>query len=565
MTVPSPCRVRASILVCISLLTIFIAACSESQSLSASLVIKGARVWTGDPAQSWAEAVAVRGENIIAVGTTAEIDRLIRADTQVIEADGGMLVPGFIDAHVHFLDGGSTISSVQLRDAQSPQEFTQRIADFASSADQGAWITGGTWDHMNWGGELPHREWIDSVTPDNPVWVMRLDGHMGIGNSLALELAGVDADTPDIAGGEIVRDANGRPTGVLKDKAMRAMVDAVPEPSDRQLDQYLDAAMQYVASNGVTSVHDMFDGTSGGWRSLETYRRADSNNTLITRIYSIMPLSEWQKLSDDIATHGRGNEWLRTGGVKGFMDGSLGSHTAAFLTPYTDTPDESGFLLDPLDDLRAWIAGADAAGLQLNVHAIGDKAIRDLLDIYYEVERENGPKDRRFRMEHAQHIHPDDVPRFSIQNVIASAQPYHAIDDGRWAEDVIGTERAQTTYAFRSLIESGARVAFGSDWYVAPASPLDGIYAAVTRRTLDDKNPDGWVPQQKITVEQALRAYTYEGAYASFEEDRKGVLKPGLLADMVLIDRDLMDIAPETIRDAQVLKTIVGGRVVFSR
>ena len=565
MTVPSPCRVRASILVCISLLTIFIVGCSESQSLSASLVIKGARVWTGDPAQSWAEAVAVRGENIIAVGTTAEIDRLIRADTQVIEADGGMLVPGFIDAHVHFLDGGSTISSVQLRDAQSPQEFTQRIADFASSADQGAWITGGTWDHMNWGGELPHREWIDSVTPDNPVWVMRLDGHMGIGNSLALELAGVDADTPDIAGGEIVRDANGRPTGVLKDKAMRAMVDAVPEPSDRQLDQYLDAAMQYVASNGVTSVHDMFDGTSGGWRSLETYRRADSNNTLITRIYSIMPLSEWQKLSDDIATHGRGNEWLRTGGVKGFMDGSLGSHTAAFLTPYTDTPDESGFLLDPLDDLRAWIAGADAAGLQLNVHAIGDKAIRDLLDIYYEVERENGPKDRRFRMEHVQHIHPDDVPRFSIQNVIASAQPYHAIDDGRWAEDVIGTERAQTTYAFRSLIESGARVAFGSDWYVAPASPLDGSYAAVTRRTLDDKNPDGWVPQQKITVEQALRAYTYEGAYASFEEDRKGVLKPGLLADMVLIDRDLMDIAPETIRDAQVLKTIVGGRVVFSR
>lgn len=565
MTVPSPCRVRASILVCISLLTIFIAACSESQSLSASLVIKGARVWTGNPAQPWVEAVAVRGKNIIAVGTTAEIDRLIRADTQVIEADGGMLVPGFIDAHVHFLDGGSTISSVQLRDAQSPQEFTQRIADFASSADQGAWITGGTWDHMNWGGELPHREWIDSVTPDNPVWVMRLDGHMGIGNSLALELAGVDADTPDIAGGEIVRDANGRPTGVLKDNAMRAMADAVPEPSDRQLDQYLDAAMQYVASNGVTSVHDMFDGTSGGWRSLETYRRADSNNTLITRIYSIMPLSEWQKLSDDIATHGRGNEWLRTGGVKGFMDGSLGSHTAAFLTPYTDTPDESGFLLDPLDDLRAWIAGADAAGLQLNVHAIGDKAIRDLLDIYYEVERENGPKDRRFRMEHAQHIHPDDIPRFSIQNVIASAQPYHAIDDGRWAEDVIGTERAQTTYAFRSLIESGARVAFGSDWYVAPASPLEGIYAAVTRRTLDDKNPDGWVPQQKITVEQALRAYTYEGAYASFEEDRKGVLKPGLLADMVLIDRDLTDIAPETIRDAQVLKTIVGGRVVFSR
>ena len=565
MNVPSHCRLRASLLVSIGLAAIFIAACSDSQSLEASLAIKGARVWTGDPDQPWAEAVAVRGEELIAVGTGAEIDRLIGAHTEVIEANGGMLAPGFIDAHVHFLDGGSTLFSVQLRDAQSPQDFTRRIAAFASGADQGEWITGGTWDHMNWGGELPHREWIDAVTPHNPVWVMRLDGHMGLGNSLALKLAGIDADTPDIAGGEIVRDANGKPTGILKDNAMQGVVDAVPEPSDRQLDNYLAAAMQYVASNGVTSVHDMFDGTSNIWRSLETYRRAESSNTLITRIYSITPLAEWQQLADHVATHGRGNEWLQTGGVKGFMDGSLGSHTAAFLTPYTDTPDESGFLLDPLDDLREWIAGADAAGLQLIVHAIGDKAIRDLLDIYYDVERENGPRDRRFRMEHAQHIHPDDISRFSIQNVIASAQPYHAIDDGRWAEDAIGTQRAQTTYAFKSLIESGASVAFGSDWYVAPASPLDGIYAAVTRRTLDDQNPDGWIPQQKITVDQALRAHTYEGAYASFEENRKGLLKPGFLADMVLIDRDLTDIAPERIRDAQIVKTIVGGRVVFSK
>lgn len=507
----------------------------------------------------------MKGESIIAVGTTAEINELIAVDTDVVDAAGAMLVPGFIDAHVHFLDGGSTLASVQLRDAESQQEFTTRIGDFASNAKPGDWITGGTWDHTNWGGELPRRDWIDAVTPENPVWVMRLDGHMGVANSLALRLAGIDAETPDVAGGEIVRDAEGNPTGVLKDNAMGAVFNAVPAPTDRQLDEFLAAAMQYVASNGVTSVHDMFDVTFDSWRALETYERAHANKLLITRIYSVAPLVEWEKLNDYVAEHGRGDAWLRTGGVKGFMDGSLGSHTAAFLEPYTDKPDDSGFLLATLDDLREQIAGADAAGLQLNVHAIGDKAIRDLLDIYYDVAQTNGFGDRRFRMEHAQHIHPDDIPRFRIQNVIASMQPYHAIDDGRWAEGVIGGERIKTTYAFNSLIDSGARVAFGSDWYVAPASPLLGIYAAVTRRTLDDENPRGWVAEQKISVEQALRAYTYESAYASFEETRKGTLKPGMLADMVLIDRDLTVIEPEDIRNAVVLKTIVGGRVVFTR
>jgi len=565
MTLPTSARCARLGKRCFLFLAVLVAACSQPQPESASLVITGARVWTGNPDQPWAGAVAASGENIMAVGSAADIASLIGDDTEVINADGGMLVPGFIDAHVHLMSGGSSIASVQLRDAQSPQEFARRIGEFASSAEPGEWITGGTWDHTNWGGELPSRAWIDALTPDNPVWVMRLDGHMGLGNSQALELAGVDADTPDVAGGEIVRDAEGNPTGILKDNALRLVFNAMPAPTQAQLDRYLGAAMQYLAGNGVTTVHDMFEEGMDSWLSLATYRRAEANATMITRVYSVSPLVEWQKLADDIAEHGRGSDWLRTGGVKGYMDGSLGSHTAAFLEPFTDSPDDSGFLLDSLDDLRAWITGADAAGLQLIVHAIGDKAIRDLLDIYYEVAAENGDRDRRFRMEHAQHIHPDDVPRFAIQNVIASMQPYHAIDDGRWAEGVIGAERSKTTYAFRSLLDDGAHVAFGSDWYVAPASPIEGIYAAVTRRTLDDKNPDGWVPAQKITVEQALRAYTYEGAFASFEEDRKGTLKPGLLADMVLIDRDLTAIAPETIRDARVMKTIVGGRVVFSR
>jgi predicted amidohydrolase YtcJ len=540
-----------------------LAACTPAGPEHATLVVSNARAWTGNPEQPWAEAVASRNGEIVAVGSNEEIAAFTGADTEVIDAQGGMLLPGFIDTHVHFLSGGSGLASVQLRDAATPEEFTRRIGDFAKTVEQGEWILVGTWDHKNWGGELPRRDWIDAVTPDNPVWLMRLDGHMGVGNSLALKIAGVDADTQDIDGGEIVRDGDGRPTGVLKDNAMRLMLAAVPQPSRAQLDRYARAAMTYVAGNGVTTVHDVFSDDFNSWQSLDTFRRLQEQGELITRIYSIMPLPDWERLRDDVTANGRGDDWLKTGAVKGFMDGSLGSHTAAFLEPFTDTPGESGFLINTLEDTRTWVTGADAAGLQVMVHAIGDKAIRDLLDIFYDVAQANGERDRRFRMEHAQHIHADDIERFAIQGVIASMQPYHAIDDGRWADEVIGEQRAQTTYAFHSLIDSGAHLAFGSDWYVAPATPLEGIYAAVTRRTLDDANPDGWVPEQKITVEQALRAYTVEGAYASFEEDRKGMLKPGMLADMVLIDRDLTAIAPETIRDAQVLKTIVGGRTVF--
>jgi predicted amidohydrolase YtcJ len=538
---------------------------SPPNTPTVSLVVTGGRVWTGDPGMPWAEAVAVAGDEIIGVGSAEDVAPLIGEGTEVIAVDGGMLVPGFIDAHVHFLAGGSSIASVHLRDAQTPDEFVRRIEAFAADAAPGEWITDGAWDHTNWGGELPRRDWIDAVTPDNPVWVSRLDGHMALANSLALKQAGVDADTPDVGGGEIVRDGEGRPTGILKDNAMLLVQQAMPAPTERQLDAFLDAAMQYVAAQGVTTVHDMSDGIGDGWAGLETYRRAEARGDLVTRIYSVTPLGEWRKLADDIERNGHGSEWLKTGGVKGFMDGSLGSHTAAMLDPFTDTQDESGFLLDSLENLRTMMTGADAAGLQLNIHAIGDKAIRDLLDIFHEVAKENGERDRRFRMEHAQHIHPDDIARFAVQDVIASMQPYHAIDDGRWAEDVIGSERALTTYAFESLIDSGAHLALGSDWYVAPADPIAGIYAAVTRRTLDGRNPEGWVPEQKITVEQALRGYTYEGAYASFDEDCKGTIKVGMLADMVLIDRDLTAIPPETIRDAKVLKTIVGGRVVFSR
>lgn len=530
----------------------------DSHGAAASLVITGARVWTGDPDNPWAEAVAVRGGEISAVGDAADVAAQVGPATRLVEAQGGMLVPGFIDTHVHFATGGSGLASVQLRDASTPEEFARRIGKFAAGLEPGEWILDGNWDHTLWGGELPERGWIDALTPDNPVWVTRLDGHMALANSAALAAAGVDADTPDIDGGEIVRDADGQPSGILKDNAMALVAAAVPPPGEARLDAQVRAAAEYVAARGVTTVHDMAD-----FASMAAYRRLRAQNDLHVRVYSVVPLAEWAALRDEVAEHGFGDDWLRIGGLKGFMDGSLGSHTAAFFEPFTDAPDDRGLLINDLGDMREWISAADDAGLHVMVHAIGDRAIAELLDIYLDVAEAHGERDRRFRIEHAQHIRPSDIPRFAAQDVIASMQPYHAIDDGRWADEVIGPKRSETTYAFRSLIDTGARVAFGSDWFVAPPTPLEGIYAAVTRRTLDDANPDGWVPAQKIGVEDALRSYTVEGAYASFDEDRKGMLRPGMLADMVLIDRDLTAIEPETIRDARILLTVVGGRVVY--
>lgn len=527
----------------------------------ATLVISGARVWTGNPAQPWAEAVASKGDRILAVGSAEQVMRLVGPETQIIQANRGMLVPGFIDAHVHFTAGGAGLASVQLRDAATREEFVQRMADYTAGLEPGEWIVEGTWDHQNWGGELPTREWIDAVTPNNPVWISRLDGHMGLANTLALQLAAVDSSVVDIEGGTVVRDANGELTGVFKDNAMELIAKAIPAPSPAQLDRIVEAASAFVASKGVTSVHDM---SYVGLPEIEAYRRARDNGRLKTRIYAVIPLVSWRVLQEELARNGAGDEWVRIGGLKGFMDGSLGSHTAAMLEPFSDTPGDQGFMLQDPAVMEALVSDADAAGLHLIVHAIGDSAIRNLLDIYQRVASEHGPRDRRFRIEHAQHIHPDDVGRFASQNVIASMQPYHAIDDGRWAEKVIGPERSKTTYAFASLIHSGARVVFGSDWSVAPPTPLEGIYAALTRRTLDGANPDGWVPEQKITLEEALKAYTVDAAYASYEEGIKGSLEVGKLADFVLLDKDLSAIPPGDIASVQVLETVVGGKLVFS-
>jgi predicted amidohydrolase YtcJ len=524
----------------------------------ADLVVTG-KIWTANPEMEWAEAMAIVNDSIVAVGTLADIDPWISEKTNRIEtAPENLIVPGFIDSHVHFIDGGFALSSVHLRDARSPREFIQRIKDYASTVPEGTWITSGDWDHENWGGQLPSRDWIDSVTLHHPVWIDRLDGHMCLANTAALKEAGITDNVKDIPGGTIVRDKKGRVTGIFKDNAMDFIYQVVPSPSSDQEDRALEAAMKYVAERGVTSVHNM-----SGY--LDVFERAHEQGTLKTRIYAGMMLRNWSVLEEKIRQHGSGDKWLRIGVLKEFVDGSLGSHTAAFFKPFNDTPKDSGFFVINESILYQRIKSADSAGLQVMVHAIGDKAIHTLLGVYDRVARENGPRDRRFRIEHAQHIDPRDIRKFADQKIIASMQPYHAIDDGRWAEKLIGHERSKTTYAFRSLLDEKVTLAFGSDWFVAPATPLEGIYAAVTRRTLDEKNAAGWIPEQKITVKEAIRAYTQAGAYASFEEKIKGSLTPGRLADFVVLEKDITTIPPEEIRNVAVLRTVIGGETVYKK
>ena len=523
-------------------------------------ILVGGPVWTALSETPDAGGVAIAGDQIIAVGEAEAIRAMAGPATEVIELNGRFAMPGFIDTHTHFLEGGFRLASVDLRDAATPEEFARRIAEHARTLPDGAWILGGDWDHELWGGALPDRAWIDAVTPDHPVFVTRLDWHMALANSRAMDVAGFDPSTPDPAGGEIVRDATGRPTGMFKDEAMNLIYAAIPDPTDAERDAALGAAMRHAAARGVTGVHDM-----GDWAGLATYRRARDAGTLTLRVRAFVPLSGWTRLAEYVRAEGTGDELLSWGGLKGFVDGSLGSSTALFFEPYADDPSERGLRVTEIPALEEQVRGADSAGLQVAIHAIGDRANADLLDLYAAVEREHGPRDRRFRIEHAQHLRPADVPRFAELGVIPAMQPYHAIDDGRWAERKIGPGRLAGTYAFRSLIAAGARPAFGSDWTVAPLDPILGVYAAVTRRTLDGANPDGWMPSERIPVSEALTAYTHDAARAGFQEQRVGALDPGMLADLVVLDRNPFEVPPEVLRELRVELTILGGRTVYER
>ena len=530
---------------------------------AADLIVTNAKIFTADAFHPECEAVAVLGDRIVAAAGKADVFAWRGPKTKIIDAEGRRVVPGVNDAHVHFVAGGMDLDNVDLKNAPTPEEFARRIASRAATTAKGEWVLGGNWDEQQWSpARLPDKDLIDPATRDTPVFVSRYDGHMALANSAAIRLAGVTAGTPDPPGGAIVHDDRGEPTGLFKDSAMAIINKVVPPFSHEQRMRAARRALKHAASLGVTSVQDM----NPEYEDIAVYAELLERGELTTRIYAAPALADWKDQARLGLRHAFGSPYLRLGALKGYADGSLGSATAYFFEPYTDSPASRGLLSDemqPLDVMRDRMTKADAAGLQLCVHAIGDQAISMILDLFSDVATTNGARDRRLRIEHAQHVAPKDFDRFAAQRVIASVQPYHAIDDGRWAEKRIGPERIKTTYAFRTFLDRGVHLALGTDWSVAPLDPMPTIYAAATRATLDGKNPEGWVPEQKISVREAVMAYTAGSAYAEFQENEKGSIAAGRLADMVILSADIFSIDPRAIRDVKVLTTIVGGRVVW--
>jgi predicted amidohydrolase YtcJ len=557
-------RVSWTGLLCGFVFTFLLAASGFAQRKpTADLIVMNANIWTVDARQPRAEAVAVLGERIVAVGSNTEVEQWRGPQTHVIDAEGKRVVPGFNDAHVHFISGGMQLDAVQLKDATSAQEFARLIGERAKASVKGEWILGGNWDETKWSpANLPTKQLIDELTPDNPVFVTRYDGHMGVANSLALGMARITAKTPDPAGGTIVRDAQGNPTGALKDAATGLIEKVIPPLTHDQRIRIIKRSMNHAASLGVTSVQHMV----ADYEDIAAYAELLDRGELTTRIYAAPLITHVDDLAKIGTRRAFGGPYLRIGALKAFADGSLGSGTAYFYEPFLGQGANRGLLSDEMQPpslMQDRILRADGAGLQLCIHAIGDHAISIILDMYAEAQKARGPADRRFRIEHAQHMAAKDFQRFADLHVIASVQPYHAIDDGRFAEGKIGHDRASRTYAFRTFLDHGVRLALGTDWEVAPLDPMQTIYAAVTRATLDGKNPAGWFPEQKLTVTEALEAYTMGSAYAEFQEKEKGSITPGKLADMVLLSEDILGISPDQIQKVHVLKTILGGRVIF--
>jgi len=537
--------------------------------VAADLIVTGGKFWTGDPKQPEAAALAIWRGRILKVGSQEEIKQLVGPTTQTIELRGQRVVPGFYDSHVHFLGGGAQLSRVELKDAKNEAEFGRRLKEFDEKTPRGRWMLGGNWDHdRTFNGTLPTAELLDKYVPNRPVFLQRYDGHMGVANTAAMKLANFDPATKDPEGGVIYRKPDGKTaSGVFKDNAMGLIEKHVPAPDRQEMIDSYRAAKQAVAEVGVTSVQDM-DGSPRKTRKeyFQFLQAQVKTDQLTCRIDLRWPMSDQEELVSLGLMDNFGNDYLRIGGLKGFMDGSLGSSTAKMHEPYVTGGDNTGVFVTPSQVMKALVLSADKARLSVAIHAIGDRANSELLDIFDAVYLVNGPTGRRFRIEHVQHLRPADYPRFKKMNVIASMQPYHVIDDGRWAEGRIGAKRCASSYAFRSLLDNGAVLAFGSDWPVAPLDPLLGIDAAVNRRTLDGKNPKGWFPEQRITVAEAVRAYTYGSAYGAHQETDRGTLAAGKLADLVVLDHDIFDENErDKIAETKVILTIVGGKVVFER
>jgi predicted amidohydrolase YtcJ len=517
-----------------------------------------ADVWTGTRSAK-SDAVGIAGNRIAALGGSA-VRAMTGRQTRVIDCHGAFVMPAFTDCHTHFLRGSTFLAQPVFVNVRSKAEFIERIGAAVRDVPSGQWLTGGSWDEQRWGGELPRKEWIDPVSQGVPIAIPRTDLHSLFLNSAALRLSGITRETADVAGGVIERDERGEPTGVLKDNARLRVLDVIPPLTEVIIDQYINRGIEHALSKGVAQVHN----TEIDWSVQDAARRLRRKGETRMRFYSMVPLADWQRMAALVKEEGRGDDWVRWGTLKCVSDGSLGARTARFYEPYVDAREQRGVWSTRVEDMREWIPAADAAGLAMTTHAIGDEANDVVLDIYADAVRRNGERDRRFRIEHAQHLSPGAWTRMARQRVIASVQPYHAADDGRWAVKRIGEERLERTYAFRSLLDAGVVTCFGSDWPVAPLDPMTGIDAAVRRQTIDGANPNGWHPEQRVSVEEALIAYTRTAALAGFQEDRLGQLAPGYLADLVVLDRDLLTVSPDQDLKTSVLRTFVDGKERFT-
>ena len=520
------------------------------------------KIYTVNEKLPFAEAVITQGGKIVFVGSQRDAEELIEKNTKKIDLKGRLMLPGFIDNHTHFAHGGFYLLGIDLRPAKSTQEFKQLIKEYVKQ-HEGKWVTGGYWDHEQWEiNNLPTKEMIDDFSPDTPIFISRFDGHMALANSYALKLAGITKNTPSPEGGLIVKDKKtGEPTGILKDLAKDLIDSIIPEPSLEEYKQATLRALQEARENGITSIQDITYKNV-----LTTYQNLEKEGLLSCRIYTRLPLSEYKDLVNSEIQVGSGSDKLKIGSLKEFADGSLGSSTALFFEPYDQDPSTCGLAMDVVTDgrLKEWSFDADKNKLQISIHAIGDNANYLMLNMFEEIIDVNPKWDRRFRIEHAQHVRFEDILRFAKLGIIASVQPYHCIDDGVWAEKRIG-DRIKYTHPYKSFLDANVKTCFGSDWPVAPLNAIYGIYAATTRRTLDDNNPNGWIPEQKISVEDAIRCYTINNAYAAFEENIKGSIEVGKLADLVVLSDDIFSINPVKIKDVKVDMTVFDGKIIYMR
>ena len=541
----------------------------ESPVPYADLVIKNAKIITIDEKNPRAEAIAVKGEFIIAVTSNKNIDQYIKEGaTKVIDAKGRLVIPGFNDAHAHF--GSINPDYIDLRYITDPKIITERVKEKIAKAKPGELIRGGNWEHeMFYNKQWPTKELIDPVSPNNPVALSRADGHSVLVNSYVIKKSGITKDTPDPFGGEIQKDPEtGEPTGIFKETAKQLLkygavkVKRTTEEEEERLMKGWQAAFDMAAKLGVTTVQL----PPGQFKMYQKFR---DMGKLTLRVYVGQPLPKDEKQLERYVElqkkYAPEDNWIRFGYLKGFIDGTLGSGTMLVFKPFEDEPDKTGLAMMPYEELERRIIAADKMGFQVGIHAIGPKANRWILNAFEKSQEVNGKRDSRHRSEHAQILALDDIPRFAKLGVIASMQPTHCITDKRFAEKRIGLERCMGAYAWRRLLDVGARIAFGTDYSVEPLDPLEGLYASVTRKDRAGEPGPGWFPDQKLTMEEAIKLYTLGSAHAEFMEGRKGMIKKGYLSDMVIYDKDLMKIRPEEIMKALVDYTIVGGKVVYKR